>query len=63
METFPFWHWVVLPLVFLPNLMFIPAIRKTGYSAWWVVLSFVPLIGFVVLWLWAYAKWPAQPGR
>ncbi|MDB5731036.1 MAG: rane protein [Variovorax sp.] len=70
MGSFSTWHGsIVLPLLLLlpnlllPNLLFIPAARKAGFSAWWVVLSLVPLMGIVLLWLFAFAKWPAQPNR
>jgi uncharacterized membrane protein YhaH (DUF805 family) len=63
MGSFSIWHWLIVLLFLVPNLMFIPAVRKTGYSAWWVVLSFIPVVGLVVLWVWAYAQWPSQPER
>lgn len=57
------WHWLVLILISLPNLFFIPAVKKAGFSAWWVALSFVPILGLALLWVFAYAKWPACPDR
>ena len=63
MGSFSIWHWLIVLLFLVPNLIFIPAVRKTGFSAWWVVLSLIPVVGVVVLWVWAYAKWPSQPER
>ena len=63
MGSFSIWHWIVLLLFLVPNLLFIPAVKRTGFPAWWVVLSFIPVVGLAVLWVWAYAKWPAQPER
>ena len=63
MGSFSIWHWLIVLLFLVPNLIFIPAVRTTGFSAWWVVLSLIPVVGFVVLWVWAYAKWPSQPER
>jgi uncharacterized membrane protein YhaH (DUF805 family) len=63
MGSFSIWHWLILVLAIVPNLMFIPAVRRTGFSAWWVVVSLIPVIGLVVLWMWAYAKWPTEPER
>lgn len=39
-------------------------IHRTGYSGWWVLLWFVPVANLIVLWLWAYARWPVldRPG-
>lgn len=58
-----FWFWVMMLFFLLPNLLFIPAVRKAGFSAWWVVLSLIPVVGLVLLWLFAYRVWPAQPER
>ena len=33
-------------------------LRRTGFSRWWILLSFVPIINIVGLWIVAYAKWP-----
>lgn len=57
------WDGLALIIVGIPNLFFIPAVRRAGFSAWWVVLSMVPVVGFLLLWKFALTKWPAQPGR
>ena len=33
-------------------------LRRTGFSRWWILLSFVPIINVVALWIFAYCKWP-----
>jgi len=34
-------------------------LRRTGLSPWWSLLSFVPMIGTIlILWIIAYRKWP-----
>jgi hypothetical protein len=33
-------------------------LRRTGYSRWWILLSFFPIINVVALWIFAYGKWP-----
>lgn len=63
MGSFSILHWIVIILVILPNLLFLPAVRRSGYSAGWVFLSMIPLVGLALLWIWAFAKWPAQPER
>jgi hypothetical protein len=63
MGSFSIWHWIIVLLLIVPNLFFIPAIRKTGYSAWWVAVSVIPIVGLLMLWMWAYAKWPSEPER
>lgn len=63
MGSFSIWHWFVLIIISLPNLFFIPAVRKAGFSAWWIALSVIPIVGLVLLWVFAYAKWPLHPDR
>jgi uncharacterized membrane protein YhaH (DUF805 family) len=33
-------------------------IRKAGYSGWWVLVSFVPIVNFVFLLIFAFSTWP-----
>lgn len=63
MGSFSIWHWLVLLILLVPYLFFIPAVKKTGFSGWWVVPAAIPLVGLVILWVWAYARWPSQPER
>ena len=48
--------WSLLLAVVIPMAIIV---RRTGHSLWWVILLFVPLGGFVALWLLALARWPA----
>ena len=32
-------------------------LRRMGFSRWWILLSFVPIINIVGLWIIAYARW------
>jgi hypothetical protein len=34
-------------------------VRRAGFSPWWVLLALVPLVNLVVLWVFAYSRWPA----
>jgi predicted PurR-regulated permease PerM len=53
------WHWilaaVILGLVAWPG---VRILRKAGYSGWWILLIFLPLVNFVAVWVFAYADWP-----
>lgn len=62
MDSFTIWHWLII-IIFLSNLLFLPAVKKAGFSGWWVVLSLIPVVGVVLLWIFAYAKWPSCPDR
>jgi len=33
-------------------------LRRTGFSRWWILLSFVPIINIVGFWIFAFGKWP-----
>jgi len=33
-------------------------LRKAGYSPWWVLVGFVPLVNIVFLVIFAFAEWP-----
>jgi len=33
--------------------------RKAGYSRWYSLLLLVPLVNVVVVWIFAFSKWPA----
>ncbi len=34
-------------------------ISRAGYSPWWSLLLFVPLVNVISMWIFAYAEWPA----
>ncbi|MSO94089.1 MAG: hypothetical protein EXQ86_11910 [Rhodospirillales bacterium] len=33
---------------------------RAGFSRWWVLLTFVPLVNIVALWVFAYTRWPSH---
>jgi len=33
-------------------------LRRAGFSGWWSVLIFVPVVNFIVLWIFAFMRWP-----
>jgi hypothetical protein len=35
-------------------------ISKAGYSGWWVLIGFVPLVGAIMFLVFAFSKWPVQ---
>jgi uncharacterized membrane protein YhaH (DUF805 family) len=47
---------IVLAIYFVPILMII---RKAGYSGWWILILFVPIINIIMLWVFAFASWPS----
>lgn len=35
-------------------------IRKAGYSWWWSLLLLIPVVNIVMVWVFAFARWPDQ---
>jgi len=33
---------------------------RTGHSRWWCVLTLIPLVNWIALWVFAWAKWPVE---
>jgi hypothetical protein len=38
-------------------------VNRAGYSRWWLVLMIVPLLNLIMLWVFAFADWPAAKPR
>lgn len=43
---------------FLLLIPLIKILRKAGYSGWWGLMMFVPLLNIIMLYVFAYADWP-----
>jgi len=53
-------HWIIVLVILLIYLVpIIKILRKAGYSGWWCILLFIPLVNIVFLWIFAYADWPS----
>jgi uncharacterized membrane protein YhaH (DUF805 family) len=35
-------------------------VQRAGYSGWWVLISIIPIVGIVMMFVFAYGKWPVQ---
>jgi uncharacterized membrane protein YhaH (DUF805 family) len=62
MDNFTIWHWlIILTVAGLELIWVIPIVKilhKAGYSGWWCVLMLFPIANIVVLWVFAFARWP-----
>jgi uncharacterized membrane protein YhaH (DUF805 family) len=48
-------------LLVLPTIaLFALVVRKAGYSGWWVLLGLIPLVGVIMLWVFAFSRWPVE---
>ncbi len=54
---------IVLVILFGINVPAFWVFRKAGWSGWWFLLLPVPLVGLVVLYVFAFRQWPAERGQ
>jgi hypothetical protein len=57
------WQLIALLLFLLTLYFFSRAVEKAGYSPWWAALGVVPIVNIVMLWVFAFARWPRIPER
>jgi hypothetical protein len=53
-------YWTILAIYLIVT--GIPTARilaRTGYSRWWTLFYFIPLVNIVALWVLAYRRWPS----
>lgn len=56
---------LTFPLLISIILIGIPTaviLGKAGYSRWWVILAFIPVVNIIALWIFAFATWPVIRG-
>jgi hypothetical protein len=55
------WQLIIVLFMFLiPLLIFLPIAKKAGYSGWWALTAIIPLVNLVMIWVFAFAEWPAE---
>ncbi len=58
MET-GIWRFISILLIFILIIWIYGRIlNKAGHSRWWVLLIFVPIVNFIMIWVFAFTKWP-----
>ena len=63
MGAFSIFHWlIVFALVAIP-VPFARLLQRTGHSAVWCLLYFVPLVNVFALWIFAFESWPIDKKR
>jgi hypothetical protein len=61
MHSFSVWHWIIVALyayIFVAPCWRIA--KRAGFSGAWALLAIVPLVNIVILWVFAYVKWPTE---
>jgi hypothetical protein len=38
-------------------------VNRAGYSRWWLLTMVVPLLNLIMLWIFAFADWPAADAK
>ena len=55
---------VIIAVLFAITVVpFIRIFQKAGRTGWWAVLMFIPVINVILLWIFAFSKWPALDQR
>ncbi len=49
---------VYLAILVLSILAAVKVVTKAGYSGWWVLITFVPVVGMVFVFIFAFSTWP-----
>ncbi len=64
MGTLGAFHWLImlLALGFVAFFVWVYAriAQKAGFSGWWSLIMFVPLVNLVMIWVFAFIGWPAE---
>jgi hypothetical protein len=67
MSSFSLWHLLALLVAALLIWAFVAVfgriLKRTGYTRWWLLALFVPLLNLIMLWVFAFANWPMSKPR
>ena len=64
MGSFSIWHWAIVLFVFWPLAAAITVVpvwrilKRVGIPSWLSLLSVIPIVGLVALWVMAFSTWP-----
>jgi len=64
---FSLWHLIALVVFALLVWAFVAVfgriLNRAGYSRWWLLTMVVPVLNLIMLWVFAFASWPAMRPR
>jgi uncharacterized membrane protein YhaH (DUF805 family) len=43
--------------------LYVRIVQKAGYSGWWVLTLIIPLVNFIMIYVFAFSDWPALKKR
>lgn len=51
---------IVLIILAIPFFIFPAILKKAGFSSWWTLCLFIPIINILLIWLFAFIEWPNE---
>ena len=51
---------ILFILVIIPAFVVSKILYKAGFSGWYSLLSIIPLVNIIALWVFAFIPWPAE---
>ncbi len=51
---------IIFLIIVLPLLLYVPIAKKAGYSAWWGLAMALPFLNIIIIWVFAFSKWPIE---
>jgi uncharacterized membrane protein YhaH (DUF805 family) len=51
---------VIFFILCIPAYFVARVLRKAGFSSWYSLLSFLPVINVICLWVFAFIDWPVE---
>jgi hypothetical protein len=61
MGSFSIWHLIILLIWFVVFIVPIwRIVSKAGYSGALSLLAIIPLVNIILLWVFAFVKWPVE---
>ena len=51
---------IIIVVVFVAVAIWLPVriLHRAGYSGWWVLLNFIPIVNIVMIWVFPFQSWP-----
>jgi hypothetical protein len=61
MGSVSIWHWLILLIYIIAfGYPVTRILKRLGYFAWWVIITFVSLANLIGLWFLAFTRWPRE---
>ena len=51
---------IIIGILVIPFIIFSPILNKAGFSRWWSLCFFVPIVNILMVWVFAFIEWPAE---